>query len=173
MHPDCGYDRVRFGIDHAYVAGCGVDHVNLVLLCVDSETSRFAAHAKRLRQFEGPQINHADGIALSVADIGIFPESRLVIRQRLLTEIPPSRTREDRNEDSSEEELAQGSKSIREKKKLSRIGVARPCRNCAARGGVISNGYLVTAAVSRTPISGTLRATTAAICRTCSISTSN
>jgi|SRR5579864_2234783 len=85
-------------------------------------------------------------------------------RQRLLAEIPPANRHRDGEQYQGEEELSQGDVCSREKERLAEVRFGRL---------IFERSYLLTAAVSRTPIAGTVFPTTAAIWRTCDISTSN
>jgi len=62
-------------------------------------------------QAEVAQVDNTDRIALAIRDVGVLAESRAVIRHPLLAEIPPSHPAKDRQQNSDEKELAQGSVS--------------------------------------------------------------
>src|SRR3954469_17221328 len=109
MHTDRRDDRVRLRVNHVDVIRSAVDDVYLVLLAVSGDPGGFAAHVQGLRQPEIAQINHADGVALAVGDVGKLAECGTILGKRLLAKIPPSQSAEDGQQHSDEEELSQGS----------------------------------------------------------------
>ena len=116
LYTDGRGDRVGLGVDHRDVVRSAIDHVNLILCAVSSDTGRIASNMKSLRQSEITKVDHADSVALAVGDIGEFTKGRSVIGQLLLAEIPPSDSAKDGHEHSDDEEFAQGSISSREEK---------------------------------------------------------
>src|SRR6476646_3565578 len=74
VDPDGGHDSVRLRVNHADVAGAGVDHVDFVLFGVDGEAGRLDAYPQCFRQFKGAQVDDADRVALAVADVGVLAE---------------------------------------------------------------------------------------------------
>jgi len=111
VHADGCHHCIALGINNTHVARSRIDDVDLVLLAVGSDAGRVAAHVKRLGQPEEAQVNHADGVALAVADISEFAKGGPVVGHLLLAEIPPPHPAEDRNQHSDEKEFSQGSES--------------------------------------------------------------
>ena len=110
MHANGGDDGIGFGIDDSDVIGTGIDHVDFVLLTVGGDAGGFASDVKGLRQPEHAHVDDADSIALAVRHVGVLTKERAVVRKAALVEVPPSRSTEDGQQNSDEQELAQGAK---------------------------------------------------------------
>ena len=105
MHSDGGYHLVALRVNHADVAGIGVDDVNLIFPAVGRHTCGIQPHRDRFydieaRQRPRRQVNHADRVAFTIGDVSVFPVKRSVIRQGSRPQIPPQQPTCNPKEDS-------------------------------------------------------------------------
>ena len=107
MDADGGDDLVLFSVDHADVAGAGIDDVNFVSSWIGRDARRLRPYRKSAHRVKRPQVDDRDGVALPVRDVGVLAVER-PRGQAALVEIPPSAGESERNEDCDEEEFAQG-----------------------------------------------------------------
>ena len=80
---------VALRINYADIARSRVHHINLILLAVRRNPSRFASNLDGLRRLERAQVDNANRVALSIGDVGVLVVSRTVISELPLVEIPP------------------------------------------------------------------------------------
>lgn len=102
MHADRSDDRVGLGVDHVHIIRSRIDHVDFILLAIDGDACRLAAYVQGLGQGESAHVDDADRIALAIGDVRVLAKSGPVVWEWLLTEVPPSETTKDGNEDGDE-----------------------------------------------------------------------
>src|SRR5215831_2062607 len=85
-----GDDLVLLGIDHTDVVRGRIYDVDLVPDRVGINAGWFGAHLQGPNGLERAQIDHSDGIALAVGDIGILAVERSVNGEIALVEVPPA-----------------------------------------------------------------------------------
>ena len=153
MHADGRHDFIALRIDHADAVGLRVDHVNFVFLSVGGNSSRFIANSNRLCGLKSAQVNHRDGVALAVGDVGVLAIGGAVGGELALPQIPPSQTPDNRKRNNEEKKFSQANGLMADR-----------MPDCADKASDARGWF---------PIAGTILPTTGAICRTCFISSSN
>src|SRR5262249_11975342 len=123
--------------------------VDLVLLAVGRDTGGLASHPDGLCGLEAAQVNNGNGVALSVGDVSVFAVSGAVVGQRALVEVPPTSAANQRQQNCQEKRFFQG------------------------RGLAVRVGSRASMEANSLAPGGTVRAKTAAICRTSLINSSN
>ena len=108
MYSDRSHNRISLRIDDCDVVRAGIDNINFVLCRIGGNPGWLTSHAYRLHRLKRAQIDHADGIALAVGDVGVFAICGTVVGKRTLMEIPPPDRDRDGGENGDEEELSQG-----------------------------------------------------------------
>ena len=152
MYADRRDHRVAFRINHADVARPRIHRVNLVLLAIRRNSGRLAANFNGLRGLKRSQIDDANRIALAIGDVGVLVISRAVVGELALVEIQPPNGNSNGRGDNDE-------------KKLSQVSGAMDPRAGSEETDEIAFG--------RAGTGGTVLPTTGAICRTCTINSSN
>ena len=107
MDPDGSHHGIAFGIDDTDIVRTCINYINFIFLGVGCDASGFDSDFYSSRRLKCTQVNNGDRVALAVGDVGIFAVGRAVIRQRLLTEVPPSQGGDQRKQHHEEEKFSQ------------------------------------------------------------------
>ena len=92
MHPDGGHHLVAFRIDHADAVRLRVHDVDFVFPGVGRNAGRLIADSNRPGRLKSAQVNHRNGVALAVGDVGVLAIGGAVGGQLAFLEVPPSQT---------------------------------------------------------------------------------
>ena len=93
MDPNRGHYGITLGINYRDVGGAGINHVNLVAPPVGGQPGGVLANVQSSHQAHGPQVDHRNRVAFTIADIGILAIRGIEIRDVSLVEVPPAESR--------------------------------------------------------------------------------
>src|SRR5437899_9143224 len=97
---------ISLGVNYAQIIRERVDYVDFVLLAVRCNAGWVRSNLEHWRQLKCAQINHRDGVALTISDISVFAISRIETRKLAKVEVPPAEPCSDSQSNNDEEDFA-------------------------------------------------------------------
>ena len=112
MYTNGRHHCIALGVNYAQIIRERVDYVDFVLLAVRCNTGWARSNLEHCRQLKCPQINHRDGVALTISDISVFTVRGIETRKFTEVEVPPAKPCRDRQSNHAEEEFFQVSEML-------------------------------------------------------------